>query len=72
MNLRFCEAIVLHRRRQKLTCTALAKRAGIGRSSLWRIEKGDTSITLDTLIKVCEALGLVVRFSLEKHDEKEN
>jgi transcriptional regulator with XRE-family HTH domain len=44
-----------------LTQTELAKRAGITRATLWRIESGrDVITTSDTLAKLCTALDTTI------------
>ncbi len=66
------EYIHLERRRQKLTCTELARKAGIGRSTLWRIEKSDLTIELSSLAKVLEALGVEMRVKLKLKEDNQN
>jgi HTH-type transcriptional regulator / antitoxin HipB len=48
------------RRRQELglTQTELADRLGIGRPNIYRIEHGKQNVTVDTLCKLAEALGI--------------
>lgn len=69
MNVTLGECILLERKRQKLTSTALAKKAGIGRSTIWRIERDDKNIELDTLTKVFDALGFTVKFVMTQKTE---
>lgn len=48
------------RRRQALgwTQTDLADRLGIGRPNIYRIENGKQNVTVDTLCKLADALGI--------------
>ena len=52
------ENIKLARRRRKLTTIQVAERAGIARSTLYLIEKGDASVTLGAYFNVLRVLGL--------------
>ncbi len=52
------ENIKLARKRRKLTTTQVAERAGIARSTLYLIEKGDTSVALGAYLNVLRVLGL--------------
>lgn len=52
------ENIKLARKRRKLTTTHVAERAGIARSTLYLIEKGDTSVALGAYLNVLRVLGL--------------
>ncbi len=44
----------------KLTVTELARRAGLDKSTLSKIERGSTSPPISTLIRIAEALGLAL------------
>src|SRR5690348_3417865 len=44
-----------------LTTDQLADRAGISRSTLYRLERGDTTVSLATLLNVARALGQLDR-----------
>jgi transcriptional regulator with XRE-family HTH domain len=46
------------RLRRRLTTTAVAQRAGISRSSLYKVEAGDPGATLGTYLRVLAVLGL--------------
>ena len=50
--------IRFHRKRAGLTQLELANTADIGKSAVFDIEKGKTSVRLDTLLKICGALNL--------------
>ncbi len=36
----------------------LAYQAGLGRSYYWRVEQGQINVTLETLVKLCNALKI--------------
>lgn len=52
------ENITLARKRRKLTATQLAQRAGIARSTLYLIEKGEASVAMSSYLQVLFVLGL--------------
>lgn len=52
------ENIKLARKRRKLTTTQVAERANISRSALYRLEKGNSSVSLGALFNVLRVLGL--------------
>jgi transcriptional regulator with XRE-family HTH domain len=52
------ENIKLARKRRKLTTVQVAERAGIARSTLYLIEKGDGGVTLGAYFNVLRVLGL--------------
>lgn len=52
------EHIKLARRRRKLTTIQVAERAGIARSTLYLIEKGDASVAFGAYFNVLRVLGL--------------
>lgn len=52
------ENIKLARKRRKLTTMQLAERADIVRSTLYLIEKGDSSVGIGAYFNVLRALGL--------------
>jgi len=54
----FGEQIKLARLRRKLSAAVVAERAGISRSTLWQIEKGNSSVTFGAYFLVLFALGL--------------
>jgi len=47
-----------HRKRAGLSQVQLADLAGVGKASIWDIEKGKLTVQLDTLIKVLTALNI--------------
>jgi transcriptional regulator with XRE-family HTH domain len=52
------ENIKLARKRRRLTLVQVAERAGISRSTLWIIEKGDPGVALSAYLQVLFVLGL--------------
>ena len=52
------ENIKLARLRRKLSTAQVAERAGIGRSLLWKIEKGEPSVSIGAVFMVLMVLGL--------------
>ena len=54
----FGERIKLARLRRKLSNTIVAQRAGISRSSLYKVEAGEPGATLGTYLRVLAVLGL--------------
>jgi len=52
------ENIKLARKRRKLTAVQVAERAGIARSTLYLVEKGDASVAMGTYFNVLRVLGL--------------
>ena len=52
------ERLRLARRRRKLSTAVVAGRAGISRSSLYKVEAGDASATMGTYLRVLAVLGL--------------
>lgn len=52
------ENFKLARKRRKLTTTQVAERAGVARSTLYLVEKGDASVALGAYFNVLRVLGL--------------
>lgn len=52
------ENIKLARKRRKLTTVQVAERAGIARSTLYLVEKGDASVSMGAYFNVLRVLGL--------------
>lgn len=52
------ERIRLARKRRHLSMMAVAGRAGISRTSLYKVERGDASITLGMYVRVLATMGL--------------
>lgn len=51
------EQIKLARLRRELSATLVCERADISRSTLWKIEKGNPSISIGAYVMVLHALG---------------
>ena len=64
------ERIHLARKRRKLTTTAVAQRAGLSRSSLYKVEAGDAGVTMGSYLRVLAALGLDKDFDALAADDK--
>ncbi len=56
------------RLKEKLTQEQLAKKAGIPRTVISRIESGRSNITLDTLINLADSMDRKVRIEFVKKD----
>lgn len=52
------ENIKLARKRRKLTTIQLSERAGIDRSTLYQIEKGNSSVSMGAYFNTLRVLGL--------------
>lgn len=52
------ENIKLARKRRKLTTSQVAERAGINRSTLYHIEKGNPGVSMGSYFNVLRVLGL--------------
>ncbi len=52
------ESLKLARKRRNLTATQVAERAGVARSTLYLIEKGDASVAMGSYFNVLRVLGL--------------
>ena len=64
------ENIKLARKRRKLTAEQVSERAGIHRSTLHRVEKGDPAVAIGIYFNVFKALNLEKDFySLASDDE---
>ena len=65
------ENIKLARKRRKLTTIQVAERAGIDRSTLYQIEKGNARVSLGAYFNVFRVLGLQDDFlKLAAEDEQ--
>lgn len=64
------ENIKLARKRRKLTTIQVSERAGIDRSTLYQIEKGNPKVSMGAYFNVLRVLGLQDDFlQLAKDDE---
>lgn len=65
------EQIKLARLRRNITMELVAERAGISRTTLWNVEKGDPSVSIGTYVAVLHALnGMDKDFLLIAKDDK--
>jgi len=64
------EHIKLARLRRDLSAEQVAERAGIGRSTLLRIEKGDQGVAIGALLKALFVLGLDADLLKVAEDDK--
>jgi len=51
-------SIRYHRRRAGLTQAGLARMAGVGKASVFEVEKGKESVQMDTLMKILSVLNM--------------
>jgi transcriptional regulator with XRE-family HTH domain len=64
------ENIKLARKRRKLTVTQVSERAGIDRTTLYQVEKGNPSVSVGAYFNVLRVLGLQDDFlKLAANDE---
>lgn len=64
------ENIKLARKRRKLTTIQVAERAGINRSTLYQIERGNASVSMGAYFNVLRVLGLQDDFLRLAADDK--
>jgi len=62
-------AVFTYRTDQGLTQTALGKTLGIPQSQIARIEDGEHTPSLPTMVKVCDALGLELTLTINPKGE---
>ncbi len=68
--------VVFHRKKSGLTQKQLADIAGVGKTSVFDIEKGKETVRLNTLIKILSALNIKLNLQsplmhlMEKYDEE--
>lgn len=63
------ERLRLARLRRRLRAESVAERAGISRSTLWQIEKGNPSVALGAYVMVLFVLGLEQDLQLVANDD---
>ena len=63
------EDIKLARLRRKLSAEQVAERAGISRSTLWQIEKGQPNVSMGYYAQVLFVLGLEKNLSIMAADD---
>src|SRR5690348_14300939 len=64
------ERLKLARMRRKLGAVVVAQRAGISRTSLYKVEAGDSGATLGTYLRVMAVLGLETDMDALAADDK--
>ena len=64
------ERLKLARLRRKLSNAVVAQRAGISRTSLYKVERGDPGATLGTYLRVLAVLGLDADLNALAADDK--
>ena len=64
------ERFKLARLRRKLSNAVIAQRAGISRTSLYKVERGDPGATLGTYLRVLTVLGLQTDINVLAADDK--
>ncbi len=60
------ETIREARERTGLSQAALAERIGMHRENMIRVEKGRTNLTVETMMKIADALGLSLQIVLAR------
>ena len=63
------EQIKLARLRRRYTADLIAERAGISRTTLWKVEKGDPGVAFGVYAKVLSAIGLPNDIELLARDD---
>jgi y4mF family transcriptional regulator len=61
--------IRFHRRKAGLTQAKLARLAGVGKASVFDVEKGKESIQMDTLMKILSVLNMKLEIKSPLMDE---
>lgn len=64
------ERLRLARLRRKLSTAVVAQRAGMSRTSVYKVEAGDAGATLGTYLRVLTVLGLEADFNALAADDK--
>jgi HTH-type transcriptional regulator / antitoxin HipB len=60
---KIAQMVLFHRKKSGLSRDFCAKLAGIGKTALYDIENGKTSVQLNTLLKVLHVLNIQMNFS---------
>ena len=63
-----CKMIINERKEQNITQKQLAEKTGLSQSNISNIEKGSTRPTIETLIKIADALGKRLNISFEESE----
>jgi len=64
------EQIRLARLRRKISVEIVADRAGISRTTVWKVERGDPSVAIGIYAKVLKAIGLEADLKLIARDDE--
>ena len=64
------EQIKLARLRRRYSAKLIAERAGISRSTLWKVEKGNPGVAIGIYAKVLAAIGLGDDITLIARDDE--
>ncbi len=59
---KIAKMIKFHRKKAQLSRNALAELAGVGKTAVFDIENGKTTVQLDTLQKILHVLNIQCRF----------
>ena len=64
------EQIRLARLRRRISVDTVTNRAGISRSTVWKIEKGDPSVSIGAYTRVLNAIGMMDDLLLIARDDE--
>jgi len=64
------EQIRLARLRRKISVDTVTNRAGVSRSTVWKIEKGDPSVSIGAYTRVLNAIGMMDDLLLIARDDE--
>ncbi|MBC7774519.1 MAG: helix-turn-helix transcriptional regulator [Phycisphaerae bacterium] len=59
----FAQIVLFHRKKSGMSREACARLAGVGKTVLYDIEHGKSSVQLDTFMKVLNVLNIKLQFS---------
>ena len=64
------EQIRLARLRRKISVDTVTNRAGVSRSTVWKVEKGDPSVSIGAYTRVLNAIGMMDDLLLVAKDDE--
>lgn len=64
------EQIRLARLRRKISVDTVTNRAGVSRSTVWKVEKGDPSVSIGAYVRVLNAIGMMDDLLLIAKDDE--
>ncbi len=64
------EQIRLARLRRRISVDTVTNRAGVSRSTVWKIEKGDPSVSIGAYTRVLNAIGMMDDLLLIARDDE--